>query len=116
MWKDEKFGIPNKALLRLLPKDVSYTPGDQRDFLSQFSVWTDDFQRLLQVDELPIIEVCRTRQRVEKRRIGMRQPQTGTRIIYEVNGEPVFHEETGDFLGAIIVLKDITEVRLPDVR
>ncbi|KAF1835414.1 putative histidine kinase HHK6p [Decorospora gaudefroyi] len=109
MWKDEKFGIPNKALLRLLPKEVSYAPGHQRDFLSQFTVWTEDFQRLLQVDEFPIIEVCRTRKRVEKRRIGMRQPQTGTRIVYEITGEPVFHEESGDFLGGIVVFKDVTE-------
>jgi PAS domain S-box-containing protein len=109
MWKDETFGIPNKALLRLLPKDASYVPGDQRDFLAQFSCWTEDFQRLLNLDELPIIEVCRTRERVEKRRIGMRHPQTGTRITYEINGEPVFHEETGDFLGGIVIFKDITE-------
>ena len=109
MWKDETFGIPNKALLRLLSKDGTYVPGDQRDFLSQFSCWTEDFQRLLGIDEFPIIEVCRTRERVEKRRIGMRHPQTGTRIVYEINGEPVFHEETGDFLGGIVIFKDVTE-------
>ncbi|RAR08620.1 putative histidine kinase HHK6p [Stemphylium lycopersici] len=109
MWKDESFGIPNKALLRLLSKDATYAPGDQRDFLSQFSVWTEDFQRLLSVDEFPIVEVCRTQKRVEKQRLGLRQPQTGTRIVYEINGEPVFHEETGDFLGGIVIFKDITE-------
>ncbi|EFQ92366.1 hypothetical protein CFE70_001238 [Pyrenophora teres f. teres 0-1] len=109
MWKDENFGIPNKALLRLLSSDASYIPGDQRDFLSQFSCWTEDFQRLLTIDEFPIIEVCRTRDRVEKRRIGMRHPQTGTRLVYEINGEPVFHDETGDFLGGIVIFKDITE-------
>jgi PAS domain S-box-containing protein len=109
MWKDENFGIPNKALLRLLSKDASYAPGDQRDFLSQFSVWSEDFQRLLRVDEFPIIEVCRTRQRVEKRRVGMRHPQTDSQIVFEINGEPVFHEETGDFLGGIVVFNNVTE-------
>ncbi|KAF1942574.1 hypothetical protein EJ02DRAFT_162359 [Clathrospora elynae] len=109
MWKDEGFGIPNQALLRLMPKDSTYAPGDQRELLSQFVVWTEDFQRLLDLDEFPIIEVCRTRQRIEKRRVGMRHPQNGTRIVYEINGEPVFHEETGDFLGGIVIFKDITE-------
>jgi PAS domain S-box-containing protein len=109
MWKDESFGIPNKALMRLLPKDASYASGDQRDFLSQFSCWTEDFQRLLEVDEFPIIEVCRSQKRIEKQRLGLRHPQTGTRIVYEINGEPVFHEETGDFLGGIVVFKDVTE-------
>lgn len=109
LWKDEGFGIPNKALLRLLPKESSYIPGDQRAFLALFTVWTEDFQRELSIDEFPIMEVCRTRQRIEKRRIGMRQPVTGTRIVFEVTGEPVLHEETGEFLGGIVLFKDITE-------
>lgn len=109
MWKDEGFGIPNKALLRLLPKDRSYVPGDQRDFLSQFAVWTEDFQHEISVDDFPIVEICRTQQRIDKRRLGMRHPITGTRIVFEVNGEPVFHEESGEFLGGMVVFKDITE-------
>lgn len=109
MWKDEGFGIPNKALLRLLPKDSAYVPGDQRAFLTQFTVWTEDFQRELALDEFPIMEVCRTRQRIERRRLGMRQPVTGTRMVFEVTGEPVLHEETGEFLGGIVLFKDITE-------
>jgi PAS domain S-box-containing protein len=108
MWKDENFGIPNKALMRLLPRDAVYLPGDQRAFLSQFTVWTEDFQRELTIDEFPIVELCRTRQRT-KRQIGMRQPVTGTRLVFEVNSEPVFHEESGDFLGGIVIFKDITE-------
>jgi hypothetical protein len=108
MWKDENFGIPNKALMRLLPRDAVYMPGDQRAFLSQFTVWTEDFQRELTIDEFPIVELCRTRKRT-KRQLGMRQPVTGTRLVFEVNSEPVIHEETGDFLGGIVVFKDITE-------
>lgn len=109
MWKDEGFAIPNKAMLRLMRRDATYSPGDQRAFLSQFTIWTEDFGRELTIDEFPIMEICRTRQRVEKRRIGMRQPVTNSRLIFEVNGEPVVHEETGEFLGGIVVFKDITE-------
>jgi len=109
MWKDEGFGIPNKALLRLLPKEASYIPGDQRAFLSQFTVWTEDFQRELVIDEFPIVEVCRTQKRVEKRRVGMRQPVTNLRIVFEITGEAVTHDETGEFLGGIVIFKDITE-------
>ena len=108
MWKDQSFGIPNKALLRLLPKESSYRPGDQKDFLSQFNLYTPDFSRELSLDEFPIMEICRTRERLE-RRVGMRHPLTGIQTVFEVNGEAVFHEETEEFLGGIIVLKDITE-------
>ena len=109
MWKDEGFGIPNKALMRLLPRDATYTPGDQRAFLAQFTVWTEDFQRELTIDEFPIVELCRTRKRLEKRRLGLRQPITGSRLVFEVISEPVIHEETGEFLGGIVIFKDITE-------
>jgi PAS domain S-box-containing protein len=109
MWKDEGFGIPNKALLRLLRKDGTYAPGDQRAFLSQFNLWTEDFHREMVIDEFPIMELCRTRKRLEKRRVGMRHPVTGSRIIFEVNGEPIVHEQTGEFMGGIVVFKDITE-------
>jgi PAS domain S-box-containing protein len=109
MWKDEGFGIPNNALLRLLPKDAAYIPGDQRAFLALFKVWTEDFQRPLDIDEFPIVEVCRTQKRLEKVRLGMRQPGTGRGIVFEVTGEPVTHPETGDFLGGIVIFKDVTE-------
>ena len=109
MWKDEGFGIPNNALLRLLPKDATYVPGDQRMFLAQFKVWTEDFQRPLDIDEFPIVQVCRTQQRVDKVRLGMRQPGTGRGIVFEVIGEPVVHPDTGDFLGGIVIFKDVTE-------
>jgi PAS domain S-box-containing protein len=109
MWKDEGFGIPNNALLRLLPKDAVYIPGDQRAFLALFKVWTEDFQRALDIDEFPIVEVCRTQKRLEKVRLGMRQPGTGRGIVFEVTGEPVVHPETGDFLGGIVIFKDVTE-------
>lgn len=109
MWKDESFGIPNKALLRLLPEDGTYNSADQREFLAQFTLWTDDFKRELPLDEFPIMELCKTRKRFDGRRIGMRSPATGDRIVYDVTGEPVVHDVTGEFLGGIVVFKDVTD-------
>lgn len=109
MWKDESFGIPNKALLRFMPKDEQHTPGDQRAYLSKYKVYTEDFKRQISLDEFPIVEVCRTRKRLESRRLGMRNPNTGTRHIFDVVGEPVLHPETGEFLGGIVVFKDVTD-------
>ncbi|KAF2132795.1 putative histidine kinase HHK6p [Dothidotthia symphoricarpi CBS 119687] len=109
MWKDEGFGIPNKALMRLLPKEATFAPGDQRAFLQQFRVWTEDFQQELPLEDFPIMELCRSRKRMEKRRFGMRHPTTGHGIVFEVNGEIISHEETGEFLGGIVIFKDVTE-------
>jgi len=39
----------------------------------------------------------------------MRNPITGTRIVFDVTGELILHEETGEFLGGIVIFKDVTE-------
>ncbi|KAF2118368.1 putative histidine kinase HHK6p [Lophiotrema nucula] len=109
MWKDETFGIPNKALLKFMKKDGKFTSSDQRAYLSQYTLYTEDFKRELTIDEFPIIELCRTRQRIDGRRVGMRNPHSGTKIVFDVTGETVVHDVTGDFLGGIVVFKDVTE-------
>ncbi|KAF2187785.1 hypothetical protein K469DRAFT_725241 [Zopfia rhizophila CBS 207.26] len=70
MWKDEGFGIQNKALLRLMPRNGKYTPGDQRAFYS---------------------------------------PNSGNRISFDVTGEPVWYDGTAEYLGGIVVFRDVTE-------
>jgi PAS domain S-box-containing protein len=109
MWKDESFGIPNKALLRLLSKEVQISRFDQRQFLSLFRIWSEDFKREYSLDEFPIIELCRTQKAFHGRRIGMKDPETGSNIIFEINGEPVLDDKTGEFIGGLVVLNDVTE-------
>ena len=110
MWKDESFGIPNKPLLALHPENSSgVTGGSQRDWLGQFQLWTEDFETELSVDEFPIIELCRSQKRLEARRFGMRNPKTKARIVYEIMGEPICDDNTGEFLGGIVLFKDVTE-------
>ncbi|KAF1951884.1 hypothetical protein CC80DRAFT_423851 [Byssothecium circinans] len=109
MWKDESFGLPNRALLQLMPGDAISTSGDQRAFLSRFLVYTEDFSRQLAVDKFPIMHICRTQQRINSRRVGMRHPVSGNRLIFDISGEVVSHDVTGEFLGGIVILKDVTE-------
>lgn len=109
MWKDESFGIPNKALLQLLPEEGAYNSADQRAFLDQYTLWTEDFKRELTLDEFPIMELCRSQKRIDGRRIGMRSPVSGSKIMFDITGEPIFHEVSGEFLGGIVIFKDVTE-------
>jgi PAS domain S-box-containing protein len=109
MWKDESFGIPNRALLRLLPDPEAYYAGDQRNFLSQFTLWTDDFKKTLGLDEFPIIELCRSQTRFESKRVGLKHPRTNAKLVYDVHGEPIRNDSTGEFLGGIVIFKDVTE-------
>jgi PAS domain S-box-containing protein len=109
MWKDETFGIPNKALLALHPDGGQSFSGNQRDWLAQYALYTEDFESQLNVDEFPIIELCRSQKRFEGRRLGMRHPKTKARVVYEVMGEPIFDDNNEEFLGGIILFKDVTE-------
>ena len=110
MWKDESFGIPNKALLKLATHtDVQYDPIDQRAFLSQFKLYTEDFSRQLSVDEFPIVELCRNQKPFTNRRIGMRHPKTNAKLIFDVHGEMIT-DEASHFLGGLVIFKDVTEL------
>jgi PAS domain S-box-containing protein len=109
MWKDESFGIPNKALLALLPKDTKSSASDQREFLSHFKVWDEHFDHEIMVDDFPVVEVCRTRKRIDGKRFGMVNPNNDAKLVFEVTGDPVLHPESGEFLGGIVLLKDVTK-------
>ncbi|TKA67636.1 hypothetical protein B0A49_07737 [Cryomyces minteri] len=109
MWKDESFGMPNKAIMELLTEDRDCDIADQRAFLSQFRVWSEDFKTEYTVEDFPIVELCRNRKRFDGRRVGMLNPKTGTRLVFDVDGEPVLDDKTGEFLGGLVIFKDVTQ-------
>lgn len=112
MWKDESFGIPNRALLNLSPdKDSSdaHEAASQREFLAQFKIYDETFSRQLSVDEFPILELCRSEQPFQNRRVGMRHPKTGEKLYFDIHGETI-RGEAGDFLGGLIIFNDVTEM------
>lgn len=109
MWKDESFGMPNRALATLGSADYDkFTLGDQRDFLHQFEAYTEDWSRRLEVDEFPIVMCIRNRDYVTKR-IGMRNLKTGMRLVFDITGQPIMDERTGELLGGLVTLRDVTE-------
>jgi hypothetical protein len=48
----------------------------------------------------------------------MYHPQTQSQIVYEISGESIFDDKTGESLGGIVVFKDVTEhtKRIADTR
>lgn len=112
MWKDESFGIPNKAAVRLVyPDSEESVVGvrDQRDFLSKYILWKEDFSELLPMSEFPIMHLMTTQKRFQHRRLGMYHPKTGAKIIFDVQGETICDNKTGEFLGGLVVFSDVTE-------
>lgn len=112
MWKDESFGIPNRAAIRMVypdSEDNITAVRDQRDFLAKYVLWKDDFSELLPLQEFPIMHLMTTQKRFSNRRVGMHNPKTGDRVLYDVDGETICDNKTGEFLGGLVIFHDITE-------
>ncbi|GAB7341487.1 hypothetical protein MBLNU457_7716t2 [Dothideomycetes sp. NU457] len=112
MWKDESFGVPNKACITLLGpgnSNQSLTPVDQRDFLGQYKLYTEDYSEELPLEEYPIMHLMKTQKRFNDRRVALVQEYTKRRFIFDVDGETIVDEKTGEFLGGLVIFKDVTE-------
>ena len=108
MWRDESVAIPNKAAEKLMHQTVNPISEDAYDLLSRFKVYTEDFQRELNVEEHPIIKLCRSQGPLAKCRIGLIN-SSSKRRHYDISGEGISDEKTGEFLFGIITLQDVTE-------
>ena len=108
MWKDESLGIPNRAASKLMQQTADPMSQDAYDMLSRFKVYSEDFQRELEIEDHPIIKLCRNQVAFTKCRIGLIDSKSKRRH-YDVSGEGVFDEKTGEFLFGIVTLQDVTE-------
>ncbi|PNS20434.1 Histidine protein kinase 1 [Sphaceloma murrayae] len=109
MWKDESFGIPNKAAMKYLGAEDPTAVADSRDFIGQFKVYDEEFKATLALDDYPIFHLMRTQKRFTNRRVGMLNNVTGERLIFDVDGEDIRDEKTNEFLGGIVIFRDVTQ-------
>ena len=112
MWKDESFGIPNNAAIKLIYpwiKDGAFDSGEQaRDFLSRYTLYREDFSEEIPIEEFPILKLMKERRPFEGYRVGMYSAKDGSRILFDVAGEPLL-DDKGEFLGGLVLFHDVTE-------
>ncbi|KAL9102922.1 MAG: hypothetical protein Q9163_001982 [Psora crenata] len=108
MWRDESISIPNKAAYRMMHKRADPTNEDTYDILSRFRLFSEDFSTELDPEEFPIVKLCRTQKAFSGWKIGILR-ENGARGVYDCSGEGIYDEKTGEFLGGITALKDVTE-------
>ncbi|KAL8766010.1 MAG: hypothetical protein Q9209_007099 [Squamulea sp. 1 TL-2023] len=108
LWKDESLAFPNNAAKRLMHQDADPTTDNAYDILSRFRVYTEDFKRELMPEEYPIVRLCRTQKPFSKWKVGVVDGD-GRHLNFDVSGEGIHDEKTGEFLAGIVVLKDVTE-------
>ncbi len=112
MWKDESFGVPNKAAMKLVYpwlQDGAYDSNEQaKDFLNKFVLYNEDFSAKIPIEDFPISKVMRDQKSFDGYRVGMYSVKDGSRMLYDTSGEPIT-DDKGEFLGGLVMFKDITD-------
>ncbi|KAI9812484.1 MAG: hypothetical protein M1827_004715 [Pycnora praestabilis] len=110
MWKDRSVAFPNRAGRELLSQDVDPTSDEVvPDSRAIVTAYTEDFERELEPDEYPLVELCQTEKPFSGRRVGMVDHKTGKRMIYDCGGEGMMDEKTGEFIAGLVWMRDVTE-------
>jgi PAS domain S-box-containing protein len=111
MWKDGSAVFPNKAARALMFRDnegvSSSAVRDGFDMLPQWSSWNEDFTKKLTSEEFPISILIRTETPFSNMRVGMYRPD-GTKVVYDVLGEAIRDDTTGEFLAGVVTCRDVT--------
>ena len=111
MWKDESLAIPNRAARRLFHPTADLNQvKDGFDLLSKWHVWDETFTTRLDPSEYPISVLIRTQSPFSNRKIGIYDPDTDRKIVFDCLGEAVTDEQTGEFLAGIVTCRDITSM------
>lgn len=111
MWKDGSVSFPNKAARRNFKKDAKYESSlDGFDLLPCWQLFTEDFSRVLELDEFPISILLKTEQPFSSgHRIGLYNDE-GKKVVYDVLGEVIRDDATGEFLAGVVTGRDVTEM------
>ena len=107
LWHDETLAVPNKAVARIMHFDTDPVSESGDDVLSRYRVFTEDFEQEFEQSEFPIVKLARTQQPFSRLRVGLMDSQMRQKV-YEVVGQCVYDEKTGDFQAAVCALKDVT--------
>ncbi|KAL1583827.1 hypothetical protein WHR41_07201 [Cladosporium halotolerans] len=110
MWRDQSFGVPNKAAIQLIypyAEDIIDTNESARDFLSRYVLYKEDFGEPIPLDDIPILRLMREQKRFDAYRVGMYSAKDGSQMLYDVMGEPML-DDKGEFVGGLVVFHDVT--------
>ena len=109
MWKDKSLTIPNSAARRLFQPSADLSnAGDGSDLVSTWHVWDETFTTRLDPSDYPLSVLIKTQTPFTSRKIGILDPETDRKIVYDCLGEAVQDEQTGEFLAGIVTFRDIT--------
>lgn len=110
MWKDGSSPIMNSAARRLFKVTAGNECHDGHELLNKCDVWDDTFTKKYDASEFPISLLLKEQRPFSGVRIGMLNRATNSKIVYDVLGEVITDDETGEFIAGVITCRDVTQV------
>ncbi|KAI1138074.1 hypothetical protein F5Y05DRAFT_404367 [Hypoxylon sp. FL0543] len=110
MWIDGTAPVMNRAARDLFTNTTGENYQDGMDVLPRWEVYDGDFSRRLLPNEFPISVLIRERKAFSSWRIGMYDKMKGTQIVFDVLGELITDDETGEIIAGIITCRDVTHL------
>ncbi|RYP79313.1 hypothetical protein DL770_006718 [Monosporascus sp. CRB-9-2] len=110
MWKDGSAPVLNRAARELF-RDANGTDDLYGfDILKEWEVWDDTFTRKYDPWEVPIAVLLREQKPFSGMRIGVRYRKTDSRVVFDVLGEVITDQETGEVVAGVITCRDVTHI------
>lgn len=110
MWHDGSMGFTNRAAQALSHARADTYTFNHNDMTRWFKIWSEDFEHELNLDEYPVIRLLKTKQAIESERFGM-YSREGKKLVFDSHGDGIYDNVTGEFLGCLVWLRDVTEFR-----
>ncbi|PVH76405.1 putative Two-component system protein A [Cadophora sp. DSE1049] len=108
MWRDESLTIPNKAARRLFhPTADLSNVRDGYDLVTKWHIWDETFTTRMDPSEYPISVLVKTQTPFSSRKIGLYDPETNRKLVFDCLGEAI-RDEDGNFLAGVVTCRDIT--------
>ncbi|KAJ4016495.1 hypothetical protein NW752_003620 [Fusarium irregulare] len=108
MWKDGSVTFPNTAARKLFEKEAPLdTSLNGFELMRYWHIYTEDFSERLDVDEMPICRLLKTEKPFTGLRVGM-YDENRSRRVYDVLGEAIRDDSTGEFLAGVVTGRDVT--------
>lgn len=102
---DEKFAYPNYRVGR--PPEEPVEIDDVEAYFTAWDLWDEHFTRTLQFEEYPVVQLSRTRQNFNSKRVGM--VVDGRRMVLETRGECIYNPGTKTFVGGVTYVEELGE-------
>ncbi|KAG4416062.1 hypothetical protein IFR04_010825 [Cadophora malorum] len=107
---NEKFYLANKKAREVLGDIMGGADGcDGPGLRERMAIWDENFENKLEADDFPGLKMVRSRKPFTRYRCGFIHAVTGDRIVMSVDGECLYDDSTGDFIGGLCWCRDLQE-------